>query len=338
MWSMMSASLRLTSCLILVSLCGCIIDRGALDAVDAGGPDARVMDEDARVMDRDAPVSDEDARASDEDAADRLDAGGMGAVCGDAALSAGEDCDDGNAFAGDGCSPACATESGFACSGEPSVCTTTCGDRITAGREQCDDGGLDDGDGCDASCQYETRRTFQSGPGLALAVPDNAYDGMLPSMTCVELDVRPFPLDTVTSLEVVLAMRHSWVSDLVFKLVGPGGAPVVTLMSRPGIAEPADDGTLDGGNAADFDPAFPIRFVTGAEVPAENIGNGIGNRTVCADGLCDFAPHPGAARAGDLTSFVGQPASGRWRFCVADASGGDRGQVDSVSLELALSL
>jgi hypothetical protein len=156
-------------------------------------------------------------------------------------------------------------------------------------------------------------------------------------MTCVELDVRPFPLDTLTSLEVELAMRHPWVADLVIKLIGPGGSPVVTLMSRPSIDEPADDGTRMNGNDANLAVAFPIRFVDGAAVSAEDMGDGIGNRNVCeADGICEFAPDPGAATAGDLGSFVGGPASGAWRLCVADAAGADVGAIDSVVLAMEL--
>jgi len=52
--------------------------------------------------------------------------GGVGGfvdgVCGDGVLSPGETCDDGNTLGGDGCSAACIIESGFLCSGAPSVC------------------------------------------------------------------------------------------------------------------------------------------------------------------------------------------------------------------------
>ena len=47
------------------------------------------------------------------------------AACGDAMMSAGEECDDGNLADGDGCSSACKVECGFACwtsPEEPSVC------------------------------------------------------------------------------------------------------------------------------------------------------------------------------------------------------------------------
>src|SRR3989338_4914389 len=51
------------------------------------------------------------------------------AGCGDAIVIEGEACDDGNVDAKDGCSSACAIETGFVCNtGQPSKCWSTCGD------------------------------------------------------------------------------------------------------------------------------------------------------------------------------------------------------------------
>ena len=364
---MFSVLSRLGGCALLAALAGCLIDRGALAPDEADAPDAHVADRDARGPDEDAGPRDEDAHeettcgdgnvASVEGCDDGNETEGDGCgpscevergfvctgepsrcakTCGNGRLDPSEACDDGNEAADDGCA-ACVVEPGFSCRGEPSACTTTCGDGTRGGREECDDDNTDDGDGCDASCLFETTRRVARGPALALEVPDDAYDGSLDSMTCVELDVRPFPLDTLTRLEVELALRHPWVADLVIKLVGPGGRPVVTLMSRPSIDEPADDGTRMNGNEANLDSAAPIRFVDGAVVSAEDMGDGLGNRTVCAsDGVCVFAPDPGAATPGALSSFVGGPASGGWRLCVADAAGEDIGVIDAVTLVMGL--
>jgi cysteine-rich repeat protein len=51
---------------------------------------------------------------------------------------------------------ACAVESGYTCTGEPSLCITTCGDGVMAGNELCDDGNLVNGDGCSAVCTPNT--------------------------------------------------------------------------------------------------------------------------------------------------------------------------------------
>ena len=63
-------------------------------------------------------------------------------VCGDGRLEPGEQCDDGNASSGDGCSATCAIE-------------MTCGNGVREGSEQCDDGGTANGDGCSATCAIE---------------------------------------------------------------------------------------------------------------------------------------------------------------------------------------
>ena len=63
--------------------------------------------------------------------------------CGNGTVDAGEECDDGNGVACDGCSPACRNETGLTCGdGTPNA---ACG-------ELCDDGNLVDGDGCDSNC------------------------------------------------------------------------------------------------------------------------------------------------------------------------------------------
>lgn len=85
--------------------------------------------------------------------------GGVSPTCGDGTVASPETCDDGNTTSGDGCSNVCSTESGWSCSGNPSVCTTTCGDGIKAGTEQCDDGNLNNGDGCSSTCTTEPGST-----------------------------------------------------------------------------------------------------------------------------------------------------------------------------------
>lgn len=44
-------------------------------------------------------------------------------VCGNSVIEAGETCDDNDTDSGDGCSETCILESGYTCTGEPSVCT-----------------------------------------------------------------------------------------------------------------------------------------------------------------------------------------------------------------------
>jgi cysteine-rich repeat protein len=74
--------------------------------------------------------------------------------CGDGEVI-GEDCDDGDTNAGDGCSASCTVEAGWNCGGSPSVCTPICGDGLVRGSEPCDDGNVNGGDGCSAACETE---------------------------------------------------------------------------------------------------------------------------------------------------------------------------------------
>ncbi|MGE0547959.1 MAG: DUF4215 domain-containing protein [Kofleriaceae bacterium] len=77
-------------------------------------------------------------------------------ACGDGAINDPvEWCDDGNTMDSDGCDSHCAVELGYACDGEPSVCTAACGNNAIDPGEECDDGGTVDGDRCSSTCALE---------------------------------------------------------------------------------------------------------------------------------------------------------------------------------------
>jgi len=94
-----------------------------------------------------------------------------GPTCGNGTKETGENCDDGDVDAGDGCSPTCTVEDGFTCTdASPSVCTSTgggatCGNHTVESGEQCDDGNTTAGDGCSATCQNEGGGTTNPGGG-----------------------------------------------------------------------------------------------------------------------------------------------------------------------------
>lgn len=75
-------------------------------------------------------------------------------TCGNFTEDAGEECDDGNRQANDGCSPACTVEVGWVCPtfGLACVSVPECGDGAVAPSEACDDGNQEPGDGCSADC------------------------------------------------------------------------------------------------------------------------------------------------------------------------------------------
>ena len=64
------------------------------------------------------------------------------ASCGNSTVDEGEECDDGNALGGDGCSAFCVRE-------------TFCGNGTVDLGEACDDGNTEDGDGCSVLCTVE---------------------------------------------------------------------------------------------------------------------------------------------------------------------------------------
>ena len=113
------------------------------------------------------------------------------AVCPDGVLEVGEECDDGNAVGGDGCSAACVLEfcgdgstqmglgeecddgntaAGDGCDPDCIVeVSQECGNGTREGVEQCDDGNTADEDGCSSACRVEAcgDGVMQSGRGEA---------------------------------------------------------------------------------------------------------------------------------------------------------------------------
>jgi fibro-slime domain-containing protein len=77
--------------------------------------------------------------------------------CGNGLLDPGEQCDDFNAAAGDGCSATCQLEAGWVCPtlGAPCLREVYCGDGLVESPETCDDGNSIPGDGCSGTCQLE---------------------------------------------------------------------------------------------------------------------------------------------------------------------------------------
>lgn len=97
--------------------------------------------------------------------------------CGDGSIEGSETCDDGNATAGDGCSATCAIETGYQCTGQPSVCTPICGDSLVVGNETCDDGNLVNGDCCSSTCQLQDCTIAVTKDAFLRKQPHNTNEG-----------------------------------------------------------------------------------------------------------------------------------------------------------------
>ncbi len=121
-----------------------------------------------------------------------LDAPSKGPVCGNAVVDPGEQCDDGNTTATDGCSATCAIEKGWKCPTAGAACVAAgCGDGVIAGDEDCDDGSAADGDGCSATCVLEDGYACPT-PGAA-CVPTTCGDGKKEGTEqCDDGNVRPY--------------------------------------------------------------------------------------------------------------------------------------------------
>src|SRR5688500_144961 len=105
--------------------------------------------------------------------------------CGDGEVTGPEQCDDGNAVGGDGCSAICRIEA-----------AVSCGDGAVAASEGCDDGNTLPGDGCNASCGVEPGYTCTGAPSVCTTDGTNAGGG-----TCSAPNVLTLAMNANMELE-----------------------------------------------------------------------------------------------------------------------------------------
>ena len=229
--------------------------------------------------------------AADEDCDGVLDNG----CCGNGIIESMEACDDGNTGSGDGCSAACVRESGHCCSGEPSSCIAS---PVTVSADM-----------------------------LAVAIPDDTYNGTVGSMACVALDIQEC-LGTLTDVNVALGIDHTWVGDLTVRVISPANTEL-TLFHRPG--HPA----ATFGDSSDLASGSIILFDGAAAVDPETMGSTIGAaQVVCLDdGVCSYLTNPDGEVGTNLAAFAGESVSGLWTVCVGDSAAGDTGSLEEVQFD-----
>jgi subtilisin-like proprotein convertase family protein len=175
--------------------------------------------------------------------------------------------------------------------------------------------------------------TYSAGPGLALAIPDNGYNGSLASMATSSIIVPDIGDNTIQELHVTIGMSHTFIGDLTIKLVGPGGQ-VLTLLNRPGSTA-ADNGVdTPFGSGDDFIFANLVSYDDDGTIAAENLGTLAG--TVIPNGTV-ATPGPIGALAGELTNFAGYDglsAVGTWTLHLGDSAGADLGTLDQWSITI----
>ncbi len=259
---------------------------------------------------------------------DWLDPGGTGtlivdgadpmpAVCGDSTTGAGEQCDDGNTANGDGCSSACAIETGFSCSNPPdgpSVCSPiACGNGFVETGEQCDDGDLDNGDGCSSACEVEAGFSCTApvdGPSVCMVLPEGCStpNSAIPDDNTAGLsDGLTLSGGALTDLDVTLDIQHTYVGDLVVTLTNESTGTTITLLDRPGL--PAINPNFGCGND-NIDATLDDAAGTAAEDQCSATPPAIGGTHAPTDALA---------------AFNGESAEGTWTLNVSDNEGQDTG-------------
>ncbi len=102
-------------------------------------------------------------------------------VCGDQFVDADmlEECDDGNAVNGDGCSAACQIERDTDPVMTMQTVNTVCGNSAVEQGEECDDGNVVNGDGCSSLCLYDS---------TAMSITQTCGNGILETETGEQCD------------------------------------------------------------------------------------------------------------------------------------------------------
>lgn len=161
--------------------------------------------------------------------------------------------------------------------------------------------------------------------GNALAIPDNAYDGSLGSMASLSIVVSGEG-SILDDIDVIMDIGHTWVGDMVWKIEAPTGA-VVFLMSRPGFAEPADDGMGCCGTSTDaiLGTAYELDDAAGS------------SSETFAGGAPSVLHSSGFGGTHGLTSLNGIDPNGTWTVYVGDAAGLDFGTFDGFTLQITSS-
>lgn len=240
-------------------------------------------------------------------------------VCGDGIVQAGEECDDQNGVNDDDCSDACALP--------------VCGDGIVQAGEACDKGDANGAGSCSDTCTIVAAQTvLLEAENLNLVAPADLYNGSLGSMACTDFVVAANGIDNVKSVKLVLGIDATWIGDITVKLSAPNGQ-ILTVLSRPGANLP-DDGIGCCGDNSNLAATFPISLFDAAPTSAELMGSSLDNaQVICKDdGLCGFAPAPGAGPGKSFADFKGKAAPGTWRVCVGDAGQADPTVVQSIGL------
>jgi subtilisin-like proprotein convertase family protein len=179
--------------------------------------------------------------------------------------------------------------------------------------------------------------TFDGSATPNASIADGTYDGSLGTMACSIIDASSIPGgSTVTDVSLDLGVTHTWVGDLVTKLISPDGN-ILGIFSRAGFAEPLDDGTGCCGDSSGLSSSSLLSFADSFADDPETMGNTIADaQVICQDdGRCTYLANPGAVVGhANFAGFAGENASGNWQLCVGDSEALDTGTFASWTIHI----
>jgi hypothetical protein len=135
-------------------------------------------------------------------------------------------------------------------------------------------------------------------------------------MTCI--DIIPTTLGNIIDLDVIIAMDHTYIGDLVMKLK----VDSTTILLFHG-------NEITSGSNSNLDPGYPITFsnTQPGAVPANQMGESLGGSNyVCLDdGVCTFAPDLDSLSR--LSHQLIIPGVTSIQLCVGDRAPSDTGSI-----------
>lgn len=163
--------------------------------------------------------------------------------------------------------------------------------------------------------------TYTTGFGLAVPIPDGSGSATPGATASANLVVPSDGVngDVIVSINVGIAIAHTWQGDLTVRLTHVSSGNSITLLNRPGVPQ----STFGSGE-------------DNYGVP----GSAYMNFTDSAASIYDAAPVPNVV--GDWKpegpgtlglNFGGLSAAGTWTLSVFDSGGGDVGSIDGFCIE-----
>lgn len=153
----------------------------------------------------------------------------------------------------------------------------------------------------------------------AQSIPDNSATG-------ISSTINFGSNGNVASLSLSVAVDHTWVGDLIYKLTH--GSTTVVLMDRPGRPDTVF------GDSSNLSAQSSLGFSDAASIAAEAIG--VGCDTFGVIGVTAGCTNTSFMSHQLLSAFGGQDVFGDWILQISDNAGDDTGRLASWSLNVDL--